>query len=291
MSDPLTVGLVGAGPWAGAFHAPMIQHGPGTRLAAVWARRPDAAAALAAKYQAKAASSFDELLDGCEAVAFAVPPDIQARYAPRAAAAGRHLLLEKPLGFTLAEARAVADAVAEAGVISQIVLTNRYREPVRTFIHAARAAEPIGATAEYLGGGARPGGVFATPWRVRRGALLDLGPHMLDLLDAAVGPIAEVHAAGDPARWVALTVRHENDALSQAALSITAPMPVQILNCLVVTEAGPVQLQDSPGYALDDRAEVQKTIMHEFTEAVRSGSPHPLDAARGLYLQELLEGI
>ncbi|WP_236794619.1 Gfo/Idh/MocA family protein [Amycolatopsis sp. GM8] len=290
MTEPLTIGLVGAGPWAGVFHAPMIHNGPGTRLAAVWARRPEAAEELASKYQAKAAASFEELLDHCEAVAFAVPPDIQARYAPLAAAAGRHLLLEKPLGFTLAEARGVADAVADAGVISQVVLTNRYRESVRAFISATRAAGPVGAIGEYLGGGSRPGSMFATPWRVERGALLDLGPHVLDLLDAAVGPITRVRAVGDPTKWVALTVRHENEVLSQAALSITTPVPAQVLDCLVITEAGPMSLVDSPGYALNDFADVQQTIMREFAEAVRERRPHPLDARRGLFLQELLEG-
>src|SRR5690606_24187086 len=47
-ADALTVGLVGAGPWASMFHAPAIAGGPETRLAAVWARRPEAAGELAA---------------------------------------------------------------------------------------------------------------------------------------------------------------------------------------------------------------------------------------------------
>jgi predicted dehydrogenase len=267
----------------------MIDGGPGTRLAAVWARRPEAAQHLAAQYNAKATTDFHELLEECRAVAFAVPPDVQAQYAPRAAAAGRHLLLEKPLAFTLKEAHRVADAVAEAGVISQLVLTNRYRASVRNFIKDAQAAAPLGALGDFIAGGARPGALFATPWRMERGALLDLGPHMLDLLDTAIGPISEVRAEGDPTRWVALTVRHENDVLSQATLSITAPVAEGTLDCRVISEGGLVWLRDTPGYLLDDRAEVHRTIMREFAEAVATGRPHQLDAARGLYLQELLD--
>ena len=71
-------GLVGAGPWATVMHAPLLAGGPGTSLEAVWARREDAATELAQQYGASVAGSFDELLERCDAIAFAVPPDVQA---------------------------------------------------------------------------------------------------------------------------------------------------------------------------------------------------------------------
>ena len=91
----LRTGLVGAGPWAEMFHVPMLSAGAGTTLEAVWSRRPEAAQAVAAEVGATPASTFEDLLDRCDAVAFAVPPDVQAELAPRAAAAGKHLILEK----------------------------------------------------------------------------------------------------------------------------------------------------------------------------------------------------
>ena len=81
------MGLVGAGPWATVVHAPLIAGGPGTSLEVVWARREDAAVELASAYGAAVAGSFEELLARCDAVAFAVPPDIQAGLATRAAQA------------------------------------------------------------------------------------------------------------------------------------------------------------------------------------------------------------
>lgn len=72
--EPVRVGLVGAGPWARTMHARMLAAGPETTLAAVWARRQEAAAEVAEPYGAPVAASFEELLDRCEAVAFAVPP-------------------------------------------------------------------------------------------------------------------------------------------------------------------------------------------------------------------------
>src|SRR5699024_3703898 len=122
----------------------------------------------------------------CEAVAFAVPPAVQAELAPEAARAGRALLLEKPLAPTLDEARRVADAVAEAGVVSTMVLTKRYHPATRAFLAQAGGAAVTGARSCYLHG-AFLGGDLATGWRLEHGALLDLGPHLLDLLEAAVG--------------------------------------------------------------------------------------------------------
>lgn len=116
---PVATGLVGAGYWARQVHAPMLAAGPETRLAAVWARRADAARTLAETHGAQAVPAFDDLLDRCEAVAFAVPPDVQAELAIRAARAGRAVLLEKPIAVTVERARALAEAVDAAGVVSQ----------------------------------------------------------------------------------------------------------------------------------------------------------------------------
>ena len=63
----------------------------------MWARRPEQAAALGVPVFERPA----ELFDAVDAVAFAVPPAVQARLAPLAAAAGCHLVLEKPVADTV----------------------------------------------------------------------------------------------------------------------------------------------------------------------------------------------
>lgn len=112
---PVKVGLVGAGPWARAVHARVLAAGPETQLTAVWARRAEAARETAAPYGADVAARFEDLLDSCEAVAFAVPPSVQAELACRAAEAGKALLLEKPLALDLPSAQRLVDAVDAAG--------------------------------------------------------------------------------------------------------------------------------------------------------------------------------
>ncbi|MFJ7073519.1 Gfo/Idh/MocA family protein [Streptomyces sp. NPDC098781] len=281
---PVEVGLVGAGPWARAMHARMIAAGPETRLAAVWARRPEAAQQAAAPYGAQIAADFDELLDRCEAVAFAVPPAVQADLAVRAAERGKALLLEKPLGPDLKAATRLADAIAEAGVISQLVLTKRYHPTTRAFLAAARALDVTGARACYLHGAFR-GGDFATGWRLEHGALLDLGPHLLDLLDASIGPIAHVRGTGDPRRWIELTCEHENGAVSQASLSGAVAVP-RVLTRVELFGAAEPLVYDTADI---DHEECWPVLRRDFATAVRTHTPAELDARRGLYLQTLLD--
>ncbi|WP_181140743.1 hypothetical protein [Streptomyces sp. Ru62] len=73
--------------------------------------------------------------------------------------------------------------------------------------------------------GAVLSGEFATSWRLEHGAPLDLGPHLLDLLDAAVGPHTTVRGTGDARRWFELTREHENGAVTQASLSCAVKAP------------------------------------------------------------------
>lgn len=281
---PVEVGLVGAGPWARAMHARILAAGPETRLAAVWARRPEAAQQTAAPYAAHAAADFEDLLDHCEAVAFAVPPAVQGELAPLAAKRGKALLLEKPLGPDLATAQRVADAIAEAGVISQLVLTKRYHPTTRAFLAAARTLDIAGARSCYLHG-AFLGGDFATGWRLEHGALLDLGPHLLDLLDAAIAPITAIRATGDPRRWIELTCEHANGAVSQASLSGSVNLPRAVTR---VELFGP-----APSLTYDtadiDHEECWPILRRDFATAVRTHTPAALDAQRGLYLQSLIE--
>ena len=192
---------MGAGPWATMFHAPMLAGASDLELSAVWARRPEAAQDLAERFGTHAAASFDELLKRCDAVAFAVPPDVQAVLAVRAAEAGRHLLLEKPLATNLADAERLATVVDDAGVRTQLVLTIRYRPEVRAFLDGWDTETVQYVRGSYLGTGGLPGSPFATPWRQQSpaAALLDVGPHTVDLLEAVAGPATEVMASG-PAR-------------------------------------------------------------------------------------------
>ena len=282
------MGLVGAGPWAGMFHAPMLAAGPRTSLEVVWARRSEAAEELASSHGATAVSSYEELLDRCDAVAFAVPPDVQAELAPAAARAGRHLLLEKPLAFTVADAERIATAVDEAGVRTVLMLRNGFTSEGRRFVESVRGADASGAQARFVTGAALAGSPFATPWRVERGALFDLGPHVLDLLDAALGRVVHLTAAGDPRRLLTVTTQHEGGAVAQTALSITTPGTDGTLRIEAWTAKGPIAFD---GGRSDDDPDVTVALSTALADAVETGTDHPVDVHRGLYLQRLVARV
>lgn len=279
----IDVGLVGAGPWAQLVHGPVLAAGPETHLVGVWARRSDAASELASSLGVRTFGRYEDLLDACQAIAFAVPPAVQAELAATAARRGKALLLEKPIADDLDGALRLADAVGEAGVVSQVVLSFRYAAPVRTFLEAAARLDVIGGRGEFISGGLL-GGPFATPWRLERGALLDLGPHVIDLLDAALGRVVAVRAHGASLGWVGLLLEHEDGRVSEASLCATAGIEPQIATAAVFGPAGALSVD----CAAAGGPEAFAVLRREFAAAVASGTGHPLDVQRGLHLQHVI---
>jgi predicted dehydrogenase len=262
----------------------MLAAGPETVLAGVWARRPEAARALAEGHGARAVDSFEDLLAHCDAVAFAVPPDVQAALAERAARAGRHLMLDKPLALTLAQAESLVRAVEEAGVVTQLMLTHCFRASTAAFVAGARDFGAFGARLAFVTGGFVRG-PYATPWRREHGALHDLGPHAFDLLDAILGPIECVSGHGDPRRWVALTCRHAGGAVSEVALSGITPVPETVFRIELFGGRGALEF-DAAAAAQD---EAWPAARRAFADAVRSGRAGAPDVHRGLMLQRLID--
>src|SRR3569833_1599304 len=97
----LRFGLLGTGHWAAEAHGAALARHPGVEFAGVWGRNPAKSADLAGRYGVRAYDSVNALLSDVDAVAVAVPPDVQADLALRAANAGKHLLLDKPVAFTV----------------------------------------------------------------------------------------------------------------------------------------------------------------------------------------------
>ena len=125
--------------------------------------------------------------------------------------------------------------------------------------------------------------MFATPWRLERGPLYDLGPHVIDLLDAALGTVVGIRAHGDPHRWVGLLLDHRGGATSEASLTAYSPIEPARAGVEIYTTDGVLEV-DTVGVS----ASATPTIVDEFVATVRTGRAHPLDVHRGLHLQRLL---
>lgn len=285
-NERLRIGLVGAGPWAQLFTGPMLQAADAD-FVGVWARRAEAAQTVAAAHDTRAFDDLDALFDACEAVCFSVPPDVQADLAGRAAARGLAVLLDKPIGATVDQAERLVGAIDDAGVPSMVILTNRYFDVTRRFLADAASFEAYGGRASFFGNGCVPGTFFGTPWRVDSGGLLDLGPHVLDALDAALGTIVDISARGNAHGLVLLECEHDTGAVSQAAISATTDQ-AGWLDVELHGPAGQLHLDIGSADIGAEYAAAQRRIVDELTEYVRTGTRHTLDAHRGLHLQRLI---
>lgn len=280
-TQPVRVGLVGAGHWASTFHAPMLAGGPETTLVGVWARRADAAAKLAREHAVLVYDSYAQLLEHCDAVAFAVPPDVQARLAIEAAEAGKGMLLEKPLALDVAVGREVADAIARNGVGTVTCLTFRFNPAVDNWLQAVREQAWHGARAVF----ACPASIappFASPWRRHHGPLYDLGPHIIDLLEAALGPVTNVLARGRRMGTVVVAAEHATGASSSMVFSAAASGLQLSVDLYGEESISTCELVGAPWPQV-----VFGRLRSDLANAVRGGG-HQFDAAHNLHLLEVV---
>lgn len=280
----ISVGLVGSGWWARGPHAAAIAQGPETALAGVWARDPSRVIAVARLHGARAFTDYDDLLAACDAVYLAVDPAAQPILAVRAARARRHLLLEKPLARDVAGAQAIVAAVEAAGVGSLLALTFRFGPRLGELLREARRAQ--GARVVFTWDTAA-GGPFARGWRARDGVVLDAGPHVLDILDAALGPFAAVSAAGDPHGRVELAVRHVDGRRSTALIGDAGAGAPPRTEVVLTLPSGNATVELAEGTFPEAAAALRRA----FAAVVRGTRRTDLDARRGLVLQRHLEEI
>jgi len=256
-------------------------------LVGVWGRNGDKAAALAAELGVPRFDDYEALLDAVEAVAFAVPPQVQAELAQRAAERGKHLLLDKPVATTVEAAQRLVVAAEASGVASVVFFTDRYAPEVRSWLAG------LEGSAGWRGGWSRwfsalyePDNPFGdSPWRHERGALWDVGPHLLSMLTAALGPVTAIRAVSGAGDLTHLVMRHSSGATSTASVTHMAPRAASGYECTVWGEAG---VSSVPPRADGVAVPALAVAATELATAAVSGTPHPLDVRFGARVVELL---
>lgn len=151
--------------------------------------RADRAASVATELRVKAFDSLDGLLADVDAVTIAVPTPAHFDVASRAIALGKHVLIEKPITTTVAEADELLALAREKGVIVQIGHVERFNKAIRAAL--PHIAEPRFIQSERL-----------APFNPRGSdvaVVLDLMIHDIDLiLTLAVGDARSIAAVGVP---------------------------------------------------------------------------------------------
>jgi len=272
-------GLAGTGYWARVTHAPALRSTAGVELAAVWGRNPQAAADVAAGCRATPYHDLSAFLAAVDAVSLAVPPDVQAAIATQAARAGKHLLLEKPVALTEAAADGLVEAVERAGVASVVFFTNRFQPDVRAWLAEVEARGGwAGGASAWLGSALRESSPFNTPWRRDKGGLWDVGPHMVSLLWASLGPVTSVTADSGLADVTHLVLHHEGGATSTTTLTLSAAEAAAGFEVYVWGESG--RLAAPTGSV--DRVTALSTALGELAANARAGQTgHPCDVRFG----------
>jgi predicted dehydrogenase len=239
MASTLGFAILGAGMVA-RYHATAIERTPGARLVAVSRSDPARAEETAAQFGVPCQTDYAALLarSDVDAVCICTPSGLHAEQTIAAARAGKHVLVEKPIALTLADADAMIAACEQAGVRLGVALQRR-TEPEFQRVQAAIAAGELGRlvlgninmpylrlqsyydSADWRGTWALDGG----------GALMNQGIHLVDLLLWLLGDVAEVRAnaatlthAIEVEDCVTATLRFANGALgSITATTAAAP--------------------------------------------------------------------
>jgi predicted dehydrogenase len=198
---PHGIGIVGTGVIA-ATHAAAIAAVPGARLVAVTDAVPERAAAFAATHGGAAEPSLDALLarDDIDVVAVCVPSGLHAEVGVQAAAAGKHLVVEKPIDVSLAAADRLIDAADAAGVALTVISQHRFDSglvELRGLIDdgvLGRLVLGEASTKWYRSQDYYDSGSWRGTWALDGGSLMNQGIHYVDLLRWTMGPVTEVSA-------------------------------------------------------------------------------------------------
>ena len=182
-------GVIGCGGIADRRTLPGMMLADNAELIAVMDANPDAANAVREKYNAKYAfSSAEELLalDEIQAVYSASPVFCHKEQVELAAKAKKHILLEKPMGLTVAEAKEIADICEKEGVklgVAFMMRFHTYHQQMRELIQSGKIGEIVSARAQFTCWYPE----MDNCWRQNKtlsggGAMLDMGIHAIDLI-------------------------------------------------------------------------------------------------------------
>ena len=256
-AEDIGFAIIGAGMVA-RYHATAIERTPGARLVAICRSDPARARETATQFGVPCLADEAALLarDDIDAVCICTPSGLHAQQTIAAARAGKHVLVEKPLALTLADADAMIAACAQAGVRLGVALQRR-TEPEFQRLQAAIAAGELGRivlgsismpylrtqsyydSADWRGTWALDGG----------GALMNQGIHLIDMLVWLMGDVAEVRAATatlahtiEVEDCVTATLRFANQALGSITAT-TAAAPGFPHRVEIYGERGGVQIE------------------------------------------------
>lgn len=320
-TDPVRWGILGCGWITAEAIAPALAALPSARLHSACSRDADRAARFCEPYGARPFSDLERFLADpqLEVVFVATPNDRHLSDVLACAAAGKHVLCDKPLAPTANDAQRMIEACRAAGVKLGVGYQMRFNPAHREMARRAAAGE-LGRIAyahiqacfrypfppsEWRRHLATAGGGWATA---------DLGTHLVDLLLWLLGPVSEVQAQMDNGAYgyetediCSAVLRFERGTLATltCATAVTAPRSEVALygehgcvvgeNTIGIGTWGRLLAGDSGGLVeqpLEQPAEGPYQLeLAAFSEALRNGTEPPVPGAAGLAAARVIDAM
>jgi predicted dehydrogenase len=242
MTERIRVGVIGTSWWADLHHLPQFTADTRVQVVAICGRNRERAQAMATKYEIPHVfTDYREMIaqGNLQAIVILTPDDEHFPMTMAALDAGLHVLCEKPLARSAAQARQMYERAETLGVRHMAYFTWRWLPHYR-YIHDLVAQGELGrlyhAHFHFMAGNGR-NPVYSWRFDPKRatGVLGDYGSHMIDLVGYLVGDIGRVHAQlsingprngpdGRPlyGAWDTATILAELRYGGQAAIEISA---------------------------------------------------------------------
>ncbi len=242
--EPINVACLGMGWWSDVLADAMVRSGK-LKIRSCYTRSDDKRAAFAKKYNCAAAASYESILadKSIDAIINTTPNNVHLETTRQAAAAGKHVFLDKPIANTLAEGRQITAACREAGVVLALGYQRRRESQfrwIRKQIDEGVFGRLVNAEANISRD--RLGKIDLNSWRYQAagmpgGVMLQIGVHYVDVLEYLIGPIkavsgqlAQLVLPGDNPDVASLILEHENGALSTVNASYASASENYVMN-------------------------------------------------------------
>jgi len=242
--EPLRVACIGMGWWSDVL-ADAIQRSGRLKIVACYTRSEEKRRAFAGKYGCRAAPSYEAILGdrAVEAVINTTPNDAHLETTRAAAAAGKHVFLDKPIANTVSDARAITETCRKAGVVLALGYQRRRESHfrwIRQRIDQGAFGKLVNAEANISRD--RLGKIDLGSWRYTAagmpgGVMLQIGIHYTDVLEYLLGPIKAVEGRlarlvlpGDNPDVASLVLEHASGALSTLNASYASASEYYLMN-------------------------------------------------------------
>jgi predicted dehydrogenase len=327
--SPRRVGIIGLGMAVGPHARSLLDLRERVEVAHAFSPSAERRRAFADRFAFPLADSLDAILSdrSIDAVLILTPPNTHLDLVRKAAAAGKHILLEKPLEITTERAMELVRVCRASNVTLGVVLQHRFRPPaveLRNIMAAGGLGRILGASASMRLWRAQP--YYDEPGRVTKardggGVLLTQGIHTLDLLLSLVGQAAEVmsYVTTTPIHrmetedLVAAVLRYRNGALGTIEATTAAfpgyPERIEIMGELghAVISGTSLQVAFIDGRRIDVAADstaggtgvdpmafphdYHRALITDFLDALECGKEPCVTGEEALQVHVLIEAI